>query len=702
MLLFNFYVKRGAIITQREYAKAYKTAQSASVKLLNSTRNELLTVFQEAGDLAAQAVIDAQAAGFSDLTSSAWSTINQQLQAGADLVSQATEELTPALVSEAYGNFAAVDEDALMDAVSLAGKSDVITAAGVRSLTAAVNIELLAATANRVYTDGYTFSERIWKTFDLSGAPIGVNGDYQYRIKNLILTGQAQGRDAVDIAKDIQVYITDGKSAVFTAGRYGQLIPGTGEYKNRISGTVDWRALRLARSELYASLQMGQIADGLLNPGSDGYDWVKNAGNPIDPDGSRNASGRRCIDIANGSPYTYDQIQSFGYQHPNCYAEGTEVYTSDGWKDFKDVSLKEHFLSVNPETLEYEWVNAIAKQDFYFEGEAIQFKHKWLELITTPGHNNFVGTHKGGWSFKTSQELYNNPCSKKYPRYFDKWVGDTPAELSLGDYLIPAKDYCEFMGYFLSEGCVTRHSGGNHTFFGSISQIKEQNLGTIGSLLDRMPFYCGKQAKGWYFYDQSVCLHLSQFGKSWEKYIPENIMRLDKDLINTFLDAFILGDGHIRPERVSVSGIKSNKSTVLTTSSERMASQIGELLIKVGGYPSFFYQKPKWVNHKNGRYLTKHPAIIVSWNKSKSATIGSSLKVSKIDYSGRMYDVTLEKNHILWVRYKGKTCFSGNCMCYIRQNLMNQSDFIAELKSWEPGTGNNARLDAWMRTVYSA
>ncbi len=170
-------------MTQREYAKAYKSAQSASVKLLNSTRNELLTVFQEAGDLAAQAVIDAQAAGFSDLTSSAWSTINQQLQAGADLVSQATEELTPALVSEAYGNFAAVDEDALMDAVSLAGKSDVITAAGVRSLTAAVNIELLAATANRVYTDGYTFSERIWKTFDLSGAPIGVNGDYQYRIK---------------------------------------------------------------------------------------------------------------------------------------------------------------------------------------------------------------------------------------------------------------------------------------------------------------------------------------------------------------------------------------------------------------------------------------------------------------------------------------------------------------------------------------
>jgi hypothetical protein len=305
-------------MTSAEYKKAYKAAQADSVKILANTRRELLKVFKEAGELASQAVANATADGLSDLTSNAWIAIEAQLQEGANLVSQATVDLTASSISSAYGNFAAVDEDAVMDAVALSG-TDVITRTGFRSLTAAVNLELLTATANRVYEDGYTFSDRVWKTFDLQSRPVGVNGDYQYRIKNLILTGQAQGRDVVDIAKDIQLYISDGKDAVFTAGRYGKLVPGTGEYKARISGTVDWRALRLARSELYASLQEGQIANGLANPSCrDQYNWVKNRGNPTDPDGSRNASGTRCIDLDTGSPYTYSQIKAFGYQHPNC------------------------------------------------------------------------------------------------------------------------------------------------------------------------------------------------------------------------------------------------------------------------------------------------------------------------------------------------------------------------------------------------
>lgn len=302
----------------KTYAKQIKQAQAASVKLLASTRKTLLSTFEEAGALAAQAVADSTAAGLSDLTSSAWMAIESQLQAGANLVSQATEDLTPELISKAYGNFAAVDENAIMSAVELAGNTT-ITSAGIRSLTAAVNVELLAATANRVYADGYTFSERIWKTFDLQGKPIGINGDYQYRIKNLILTGQAQGRDAVDIAKDIQLYISQGKDAVFTAGRYGKLLPGTAEYKARISGTVDWRALRLARTELYTSLQMGQIAAGSINPGATGlYYWRKNAGNPIDPSGDRNASGRRCIDLSTGGPYEQGTITQWVPNHPNC------------------------------------------------------------------------------------------------------------------------------------------------------------------------------------------------------------------------------------------------------------------------------------------------------------------------------------------------------------------------------------------------
>ena len=181
----------------------------------------------------------------------------------------------------------------------------------------AVNFRLLQVQAERIYSDGYTFSERVWNTLDSKGFPTGINGDYQYRIKNLILTGEAQGRDVVKIADDIQQYIKKGKKFVFKQGRYGNLIPGTAEFKKRISQKVDWRALRLVRSELNASLQQAGVLDGIMNPASDKtYDWKKTPGNPIDEDGSKNASGLKCIELEDANPYTLENVPS--YQHSNC------------------------------------------------------------------------------------------------------------------------------------------------------------------------------------------------------------------------------------------------------------------------------------------------------------------------------------------------------------------------------------------------
>lgn len=323
-------------MTQSEYNRLYRKAQRATGRITAATKKELLKSFKEAADLAAEQVKITEAAGLSDLTSAAWRQIDNQLQAGADIISRATEQEIPLAISRAYSNYIDIDAEYVADAARQAGQI-LITDAGIKNIGIGVNFNLLQAQAARLFEDGRTFSERIWDLFDPdTGLPVGVNGDYQYRIKNLILTGNAQGRDVVKIAEDIQVYVAKGKNAVFREGRYGKLLPGTSEYRKRISRTIDWRALRLVRSEMNASLQEAGIVEGLVNPAAlNLYDWIKTAGNPIDPDGSRNASGLRCIDLDRASPYPLEEVP--GYQHPNCSCQVRPVLMDqrDFVKDLK-------------------------------------------------------------------------------------------------------------------------------------------------------------------------------------------------------------------------------------------------------------------------------------------------------------------------------------------------------------------------------
>ena len=322
-------------MTSSEYIKLYKSAHSLNGTLTAKTIKILQKAFKEAGELAAKQVLKTTAAGLSDLTSSAWSQIERQLIAGADLIAESLITQVPPLLSDSYNNFFQIDSKYIMDAVNLAGVTE-ITKTGIKNIGLGVNFDLLKIQADRIYQDGYSFSDRVWNDF-IDELPIGVHGDYQYRIKNLILTGQAQGRDVIDIADDIQQYIVKGKDFVFKEGRYGRLIPGTAQYKRRISKKVDWRALRLVRSELNASLQEAGIMQGKMNPGAkDLINWMKTSGNPIDLSGKNNVSGKRCIDLQRANPHKPEDVNSYNHPNCSCYKEPVLKKADDFLSELKD------------------------------------------------------------------------------------------------------------------------------------------------------------------------------------------------------------------------------------------------------------------------------------------------------------------------------------------------------------------------------
>jgi len=167
----------------------------------------------------------------------------------------------------------------------------------VADIIQSVNQEAVIATVSRVWQNGYTFSQNVWK----------VGESYQDDIKSVLSSGIAQGRDPFQIAKDIQVYTKDGKVKLMKS--YGKLKKGVKGFSKRIPKSVDYRATRLVKTEIYTSLREVEAMSAETNPGTTGfYNWIRQQGAAH--------YDCECPDLAANGPYLYEDIP--GTPHPNC------------------------------------------------------------------------------------------------------------------------------------------------------------------------------------------------------------------------------------------------------------------------------------------------------------------------------------------------------------------------------------------------
>jgi len=282
-------------MTKQEYNAAYSAARRKAGRLTAAGMRELKTTYEKAGEDVARVVRDAKARSLSDLTIQSREGIRKQLEDGANNIRNDLDNMLNKQMRRASKTITDIDAKYLKEALPTGIN---ITAAGIESVSAIVNERVVRSVINRIFSDGYTLSERIWRA----------GSDYPVQMNRVLAAGFAQGRDPVKIAKDMEVYIADGKRKL--AERYGpNLRSGTKQWVKRIRGKVDYRALRLVRSELYMSLQEAGRESGRANPGAmDQYDWILNPG--------RQQWGCVCPDNAAGSPYTYQNVPS--YPHPHC------------------------------------------------------------------------------------------------------------------------------------------------------------------------------------------------------------------------------------------------------------------------------------------------------------------------------------------------------------------------------------------------
>lgn len=361
--------------------------------------------------------------------------------------------------------------------------------------------------------------------------------------------------------------------------------------------------------------------------------------------------------------------------HPFCYDDKVEVLTNKGWKFFKDLDKTELFLSINPETGEGEYIPAVAWINQYYEGDMVYRKSKCFDLANTPNH-----VHVGRKHGQKHISLVNESDIKdnfSFLSHIPSWKGiDTPF-IVIDNKKYDTNLFCEFLGYYLSEGSFTEWGDKNRTIprrrvniSQKKSEAKEKIIKCCRALFknvivtkERIEFNLNKEN------DKDLIHIIRSFGHAHEKYVPDFIKELSPKYIKIFLDAFLLGDSTVH-RGVLYDGYQCKPQRIYSTSSVKLKDDLGELLLKVGKCPSF-KNRGKSIYHckkQKKDYLIRYDQWNVAELNSKYR-YGKVMKKEIKPYKGFIYDVELEKNHTLVVRRNDNVCVSGNCRCLARRYM---------------------------------
>lgn len=426
--------------------------------------------------------------------------------------------------------------------------------------------------------------------------------------------------------------------------------------------TSTWRARTIARTEVIRASNMARLDGWKQSNVVKKKQWStfvddRTCPTCVDLDGRTVAINKRF----NGQWQGETILRQMPPAHPNCYPEGTEVLTENGWKKFPNLD-GEKIWSLNPETMEMELSDYNKYISYEYDGELIKFSNKWFELTVTPDHRmayvtDWMAKHWDNPRVQISKASELNK-SNRIPRTA-KWKGKNPDKIKINGLEFNPESFMKFLGWYLSEGSVSECTKGQLQI--SIHQEGEKERKRIRKILNSIFDTFSESKNKFFIRSDKLGKYLMKLGHSADKYIPEKFKELDKPYLRAFLDEFVKGDGHIRKNKSKYEG-NFKEERVYFTSSKQLADDIGELVLKVGNRPSYYLEKCKGdkVKFSNGTYETNNDQWFIRECR-KDYAIKKNPK--KVEYSGMVYDVELEKNHILYVRQNGSCCWSGNCRC---------------------------------------
>jgi hypothetical protein len=582
--------------------------------------------------LAAEAV-EAAFADASGLAAERLSSINTQLAQATATIAESLLAEVPAVVSAGQSLYGAIDAELLGD---LFAGSEAVTRTGIENMIVRINQRLIADTVNRMYQDGYTLSSKCWE----------IGGDYQTQITRLINSGIAQGKSTADIARSIGDYTKGGIGSLdkaYTSAKYGDVV-----VKN-----VDWRALRLVRTELGASMKIGAVMQGEQNPGCTGeYDWLR-----------INTAQHSCLcpDLAAGSPYKAADVPS--QPHPNCHPAGTMVLTPSGEVPIESLVPGDFVISHDGtvQAITHCWKT---KHD----GELLELISDGRKIQATPGHPFLIG---------------------------DDWVlahdikpGDNITSIGIDVESIP-------LVKFVSDSCPPKRLN-EFNFFNIFESFLSGSMPTTAINFD------GK----FYVFDSQIdiespdCQIRERLFSKTDQGIIHNALVLAPDCSGVKLS---YGGSMFVSMADTPNGIMSrpsigNSPVGVTPVMPLGNSRNGETIINkvppnaTPGYSKDLGDLVNWEVLVT-KQVNQHQPINIDFTTHSSAIVSAKSE----HYKGYVYNLTVANTHT----FIANGFASHNCACQIRPRLRDLKETTADIKRWSAGE-SVPYLDEWYGRNYSA
>ena len=155
----------------------------------------------------------------------------------------------------------------------------------------------------------------------------------------------------------------------------------------------------------------------------------------------------------------------------DCYSADTQLLTRRGWLPFPELEAADEVATVSPAgELTYRRPSAI--QRYQYKGPMCHFAARSLDLLVTPNHRMWLRRkHATQYAFYVAHEVLQTFSDSSYYALKNQlsWIGcyqlwfNVPSIAYKRAYCakpLPAfdmGDWCEFMGWYLSEGCTVKY-----------------------------------------------------------------------------------------------------------------------------------------------------------------------------------------------------------------------------------------------------
>ena len=370
-----------------------------------------------------------------------------------------------------------------------------------------------------------------------------------------------------------------------------------------------------------------------------------------------------------------------------CYDGETEILTRRGWKPVTEVTVNDELASLdNCHRIEY--IKPVKAVAYHHQGKMYHVETTQVSLMVTPDHALYVKPR----SIKADNSFRLTPASEMAgKRYAMKkngdWNGESPPFFvipactvkagqggvgvrDLLGHVFPVQTYLMVLGMFLSEGnLVDQPKFGSYGF--DITQIKEPHRSEMIAALGESGIRYGIHSNDTKIrvYSKAWMEHLKPLGKSFEKYIPDEVFECAKEDLNILYRWLMWGDGHTQ----------KSGTDYYTTTSERLAGDMQRLALHLGWSATVKRRpgSPVGIEGRKGAVRDRFDVSIIKHKNEPTINHGHAKTQSGqaeewVDFDGMVYCVTLPKNHTLYVRRKGKTVWSGNCGRFGNKGVITQ------------------------------